>query len=246
MDHPFGLVICFITTVIITGHTRANAVMPHAESLIRQVDLFTDLDAQSLQMLVARSRVLSFRKNTVLMTEGESGECMYIIESGSVKIYISDEQGGELTLFVEGPGSYIGEISLLDDAPRTASAVTLENTRVLIISKSVFNECIALNPEIAFRIIRAITQRLRKATDDTRNLALKNVYQRLALKLIELSVEENGTRHLQRKYSQQDFANMIGASREMVGKILGELDKGGYIRTEGAQIQLLKTLPHDW
>lgn len=220
--------------------------MPQAESLFRQADIFTDLDSQSMQMLVERSRTLSFRKNTVLMTEGETGECMYFIESGSVKIFISDEQGSELTLFVEGPGSYIGEISLLDDAPRTASAITLENTRVLIISKTVFLECIALNPEIAFRLIRVVTQRLRKATDDVRNFALGNVYQRLALKLIELSVEKDGVRCLQRKYSQQELANMIGASREMVGKILSELTKGGYIGTQGSQLSLLKTLPHDW
>lgn len=220
--------------------------MQQAESLIRQVDLFTDLDESSLELLLERSRIMTFRKNTVLMTEGETGECMYIIESGTVRIFISDDQGGELTLFIEGPGSYIGEISLLDGEPRTASAVTLENTRVLIISKAVFFECVALKPDIAFRIIRAVTQRLRKATDDTRNLALKNVYQRLALKLIELSVEEDGKRCIKRKYSQQEYANMIGASREMVGKILGELDRGGYIAMQGNQVQLLKTLPHDW
>ncbi len=220
--------------------------MTQAESLIKQVDIFTDLDPQSLALLVERSRILNFRKNSILMTEGETGECMYIIESGSVKIYISDEDGSELTLFVEGPGSYIGEISLLDDEPRTASALALENTRVLIISKSVFFECISLNPDIAFRIIRVLTQRLRKATNDIRNFALRNVYQRLALKLIELSVEQDGVRCLQRKYSQQEFANMIGASREMVGKILGDLSKGGYIGTQGSQLTLNKTLPHDW
>ena len=220
--------------------------MPQAETLIRQVDIFTDLGPQALQLLVSRSRVLNFRKNSILMCEGETGESMYIIESGSVKIFITDEQGGELTLFVEGPGSYIGEISLLDDEPRTASAITLDNTRVLVISKAVFFECIALDPEIAFRIIRVLTQRLRKATDDIRNFALKNVYQRLALKLIELSVEQDGIRCLQRKYSQQELANMIGASREMVGKILSELDKGGYTGTKDAHLCLLKTLPHSW
>lgn len=220
--------------------------MTQTESLIRQVDIFTDLDPKLLELLVTRSRMLNFRKNSILMTEGETGESMYIIESGSVKIFISDENGSELTLFVEGPGSYIGEISLLDDEPRTASAITLEDTRVLVISKAVFFECISLSPEIAFRIIHVLTQRLRKATDDIRNFALKNVYQRLALKLIELSVEKNGERCLPRKYSQQEFANMIGASREMVGKILTELDKGGYIGTSDDKLQLLKTLPHSW
>ena len=149
-----------------------------------------------------------------------------------------------MTLFIEGAGSYIGEIPLLDDAPRTASAVALEDTEVLVISKALFYECITLNPDIAFRLIRIVTQRLRKATDDLRTLALKNVYQRLALKLIELSEEQDGMRVLTRKYSQQEFAKMIGASREMVGKVLVDLDKGGF--TDNGRLRLLKTLPHAW
>lgn len=220
--------------------------MQKAESLINKVDLFSDLDKGSLELLVSYSRVVNFKKNSILMTEGETGESLYIIEAGSVRIYVSDEHGAELTIFVQGPGSYIGEISLLDGAPRTASAVALENTRVLMISKASFFECISQNPQIAFRIIQSITQRLRKATDDIRNLALKNVYQRLAYKLIELSTVQDGKRQLPRKYSQQELANMVGASREMVGKILAELNSGGYINIDGPHMQLLKTLPHDW
>lgn len=220
--------------------------MQNVESLIKQVDLFTDLDDESLEVLVSHSRAVSFRKNSILMTEGETGESLYVIESGSVRIYVSDEQGGEITIFVQGPGSYIGEISLLDGAPRTASAIAQEDTRVLVISKSSFFECVSQNPQIAFHIIQSVTRRLRKATNDIRNLALKNVYQRLADKLIELSVDQDGTRQLPRKYSQQELANMIGASREMVGKILAELGSGGYINADGPHLKIVKELPHDW
>ncbi|MEE9336038.1 MAG: Crp/Fnr family transcriptional regulator [Granulosicoccaceae bacterium] len=220
--------------------------MENTESLLKQVDLFAGLDDQSLALLMDQSRTLKFRKNTILMAEGDTGESLYIIKSGSIKIYVSDEQGGEMTLFIEGPGSYVGEISLLDGAPRTASAMALENTEVLMISKSLFYECIANNPDIAFGLIRIVSQRLRKATDDLRNLALKNVYQRLASKLIELSAEQDGVRVLTRKYSQDAFAKMIGASREMVGKILQELEKGGFIEFKDGKIHLLKTLPHDF
>lgn len=220
--------------------------MQKTEQLIKQVDLFADLDEESLVLLVSHSRAISFKKNSILMTEGETGESLYIIESGSVRIYVSDEQGAEMTVFVQRPGSYIGEISLLDGAPRTASVVAIEDTRVLVISKTSFFECVSKNPQIAFRIIQSVTQRLRKATDDIRNLALKNVYQRLAYKLAELSSEKDGVLELPRKYSQRELANMIGASREMVGKILAELSSGGYINTDGPRVQLVKTLPHDW
>lgn len=220
--------------------------MQKAESIIKQVDLFSDLDQNSLELLESHSRPLNFKKNSIILTEGETGESLYIIEQGSVRIYVSDEYGAEMTVFVQGPGSYIGEVSLLDGQPRTASAVALEKTRVLVISKASFFDCVSKNPQIAFRIIQSVTQRLRKATDDIRNLALKNVYQRLAHKLLELSSEKDGVRELPRKYSQQELAKMIGASREMVGKVLAELNGGGYIDTTGPRMQLIKALPHDW
>ncbi|MBX2825750.1 MAG: Crp/Fnr family transcriptional regulator [Gammaproteobacteria bacterium] len=220
--------------------------MNDSQNLLKNIPIFTDLDDEALALVLSKARSLTFRKNAVLMSEGETGECLYVIQSGSVKVFVSDEEGNELILFIEGPGSYLGEISLLDDQPRTASAVTLEKTQVLVIAKSAFMECIELNPEIAFRIIRAMTQRLRRSTDNIRGLALKNVYQRLALKLIELSVEENERRYLPRKYSHQELASMIGASREMVGKILAELTKGEYVQVQENRLHLKKALPHDW
>jgi CRP/FNR family cyclic AMP-dependent transcriptional regulator len=220
--------------------------MQKAKSLIKQVDLFSDLDDNSLELLVSQSRAVNFKKSAIIITEGETGESLYIIEHGSVRIYVSDEKGGEMTIFVQGPGSYIGEISLLDGAPRTASAIALEDTRVLMISKSTFARCISQNPQIAFHIIQSVTQRLRKATNDIRSLALENVYQRLAHKLLELSSEQDGLRLLPRKFSQQELATMIGASREMVGKLLADLSSGGYIDTVGPQMQIVKALPQDW
>lgn len=221
-------------------------MMSSGQDFLKSVPIFTDLDDQTLEKMLSHARTLTFKKNTILMSEGETGECMYLIQSGSVKIYVSDDNGNELILFVEGPGSYIGEISLLDDAPRTASAVTLEKTQVLAVSKGAFIDCIKLNPDIAFHIIRALTKRLRRATDGISGLALKNVYQRLALKLIDLADDVDGASVLPRKYSHQELANMIGASREMVSKILAELSKGEYIEVRDQRLHILKNLPHDW
>ena len=128
-------------------------------AVLKNVPLFSELDAEALDLLLAHSRSPTFRKNTVLMSEGETGESMYVVRSGSIKIFVSDEDGHEIVLYIEGPGSYIGEISLLDDGPRTASAVTLEKTEVLEISKSGFLACINQNPEIAFLIIGSMTHR---------------------------------------------------------------------------------------
>lgn len=216
------------------------------QSLLKNVPLFRDLSDASLDVLVTHSRPITFRKNTILMSEGETGESMYIINSGSVKIFVSDSSGSEMVLFIEGAGSYLGEISLLDGSPRTASAVTLEKTEVLAIAKAGFLECINRNPEIAFAIIRSMTHRLRRATDAIRSLALNSVYQRLRAKLQDLAVEEEGYLTLPRRFSHRELGDMIGASREMVSKIMADLVRGEYITLHEKRLRLLRNLPADW
>lgn len=213
---------------------------------LKQVPIFSDLDEGALRLVSSKSRILKFRKNTILMNEGETGESLYLISSGKVKIFISDENGDEMTLFIEGPGSYIGEISLLDHAPRTASAMTLEPTEVILISKQAFFELISEKPEIAFSIISGLTKKMRRATENIRSLALKNVYQRLVLKLLELADDENGINTISTRYTNLELGKMIGASREMVGKVLAELTRGEYIEQRDGKMFLLKDFPHDW
>lgn len=215
-------------------------------SFLQTVPIFNELNEKALQLILAKSRSLKFRKSAILMSEGETGESLYIINSGKVKIFVSDENGNEITLFIEGPGSYIGEISLLDNSPRTASAVTMEKTEVISISKKDFFDVIKENPDIAFNIINALTKKLRRSTETIRSLALKNVYQRLVLKLLELSEEENSDRFIATKYSHLELGKMIGASREMVGKVMAELVRGEYIEQRDNKLFLLKIFPHDW
>lgn len=213
---------------------------------LKQVPLFSELNESALTLILRKSRTLKFRKSSILMTEGETGESLYLINTGRVKIFLSDEDGNEITLFIEGPGSYIGEISLLDNAPRTASAVTLEKTEVISISKKDFIDVITENPDIAFSIINALTQKMRRATDTIGALALKNVYQRLALKLLELAEEENGQKIVSSRYSHAELGKMIGASREMVGKVMAGLTEGEYIKQSDKSLFILKDFPHDW
>jgi len=220
--------------------------MENELSFLKKVPIFSDLTESALQLILSKSRTLKFRKGAVLMSEGETGESLYLIHSGQVKIFVSEEDGNEMTLFIEGPGSYIGEISLLDGAPRTASAITLEKTEVISISKNAFIEVITENPDIAFNIISALTQKLRRATESIRSLALKNVYQRLVLKLLELAEEEDGYKVISRRYSHLELGKMIGASREMVGKVMAELTRGEYVEQRDKKLVLLKDFPHDW
>jgi CRP/FNR family cyclic AMP-dependent transcriptional regulator len=221
--------------------------MKDAQSLLRDVDLFSHLSDQQISSLAERSREVQFRKNAILMTEGDIGESMYLIASGLVKVFVSDDDGKELVLYEQGEGAVIGDIALLDDEPRSASVATLEKTSAVMISKSDFINVLQSSPEMALGIIRSLTQRLRHATEGSRSLALDNVYRRLADKLIELSEDSgDGIMSLSKKYSHQELGNMIGASREMVGKVMAELIKGEYIELREGVIHILRKLPRHW
>lgn len=225
--------------------------MTDAIELLRRVGLFTHLTDDQLRLLAAQSRELSFRKNAVLMTEGDVGESMYVIRDGLVKVFVSDEDGKELVLYQQGEGAVIGDIALLDDDTRSASVSTLEKTTALSIGKQAFMQCLVESPEMGINIIRSLTQRLRQATEGSRSLALDNVYRRLADKIQELAEGEESEDNtlvptLPKKFSHQDLGNMIGASREMVGKVMAELVKGEYVELREGRIALLRKLPRNW
>ncbi len=226
--------------------SNLSQVVDRNLSIIRQVPIFQDLPDDVIERLLETSRIRKHRKGVQLLAEGESGESLYLIISGRVKIFVSDENGNEMILFVESAGGYIGEISLLDDSPRIASAVTMEATEVISISKQSFKALVKENPDIAFNIIATYSKKLRRSTNVIRSLALRNVYQRLVLKLLELSEEENGVKVITVKYSYLELGKMIGASREMVGKVMTELFQGGYLEERDKKLIVLKNFPRDW
>ncbi|MFK7892902.1 MAG: Crp/Fnr family transcriptional regulator [Granulosicoccus sp.] len=219
--------------------------MNTATDLLRHVELFKHMTDDQLLAVANQSSELNFSKNSILMSEGEVGESMYIIKSGLVKVFVSDDDGRELVLYEQGSGAVIGEISLLDDEPRSASVIALEPGTALRIGKPAFLNCLRMSPEMAINLIRSLTQRLRATTEGSRSLALDNVYRRLVDKLHELAGEEQPP-SLPKKYSHRDLGNMIGASREMVGKIMAELIKGGYVALRDGRIHILRKFPHNW
>jgi len=232
-----------------------NTPIDTSVSLLGQVELFSHLTLEQLEQLAAQTRELSFRKHAVLMNEGDPGESMFIVKSGSVKVFLSDEDGRELVLYEQGVGAVLGDIALLDDEPRSASVMSLEPVTALMIGKQAFADCLRESPETALNIIRSLTVRLRDATEGSRRLALDNVYRRLVDKLHELAgvdpqkgitADPLAPDSLPKKYSHQELGNMIGASREMVGKIMAELVKGEYVEVRQGRLHLLKKLPRNW
>ena len=242
--------------------------MTEPVEILRQVDLFSHLSDAQLALLAEQSREQRFERQALLMHEGERGETMCVIVDGEVRVFVSDENGRELVLHQLGPGAVIGDLALIDGAPRSASVVAVEPTRALAIARDGLIECIGASPEFALAIMRSLTARLRQATEGSRSLALDNVYRRLADKLRELagvdaehaggpqpdpgaadgSVEAapDAVPALPRRYSHQELGNLIGASREMVGKVMAELVKGEYVAIVDGRIRLLKRLPKNW
>lgn len=208
--------------------------------------IFGQLDEARAKSLFTDFQRRTYAKNSFVINAGDNSDCFYLIQSGKIKIIILDEEGKEVILSILGSGEHFGEFSLIDGQPRSASAVTMEESALLIVNKDHFRECLTENPDIAERVMVSLTQRLRDADRKIEGLALYDVYSRLVRTLSELSTEQDGKLILQQRLTHQDLANMIGASREMITRILRDLATGGYISVENREITLLKKLPSAW
>jgi CRP/FNR family transcriptional regulator, cyclic AMP receptor protein len=209
---------------------------PSADELLDVIDL-----RDFAQHAVART----VPKSTVVVREGDRTDSLYIIVSGRVKIYVSDENDKEVVLSESGPGDYFGEM-VLDEGPRSASVMTLEPTQFLVVPREDFKEFVKKSPEFALNLILKLIRRVRALTNDVKTLALVDVYGRVARLLLELAVDRDGVLVIQNRPKQHEIANRVGASREMVNKILGDLAEGGYIEIKDDRITIAKALPRTW
>ena len=212
--------------------------------MLEKVEIFEGLTQQELEALSASSVVRSYPKNTVIINESDHADSLYIIESGKVKVYCSDKNGKEFIMNTQSAGDYFGELALVDDSTRSASVRTVEKSSFCIIYKEDFNRVLDAYPNISRQLIRNLAQRVRKLTADVKSLALQDVYGRVANVLMDLSEERgDGTLYIPEKLTQQDIADRVGASREMVARILKDLTIGEYIRFEGRHIIINTRLP---
>ena len=145
----------------------------------------------------------------------------------------------------QGPGEYFGEL-VLDEGPRSASVMTLEKSRLLVVPRLAFQAFIAENPAFALNIMRKLIKRVRMLSASVKNLALMDVYGRVARLLLELAEEKEGTLVILERLTQQDLANRVGASREMVGRILKDLTEGGYISLQDNRLVINRPPPPHW
>ena len=214
---------------------------------LKNIPYFAEIPEPVLAALAASSIKKSYPKNNIIIHEGDDTGPLFIILSGKVRVFLSSEDGKVVTLSVQREGSYFGELSILDDEPRSASVMTLEPTVCALIPKHAFTAWLRDHPEeAALHLMRGLTRRIRVLTENVRGLALSDVYGRLAKILRDMAEEDSEGLVVKDKLSHQDLANMVGSSREMVSKIMKDLCNGGYLSSEGKIIRIHRKLPPSW
>ena len=211
---------------------------PSAAQLQGITDSFT-------RQLASLGRLRTYPKNTVFITEGDSSDSVFVILTGRVKVFISDSEGHEMILDTQGPGEYVGEMAL-DGKPRSASVLTLEPSTFSVVGREPVREAIRQNPDFALEMISRIIDRARIATSSVKDLALLDVYGRVARLLLNMAQEQNGKLMIPEKLTQQEIAERVGASRDMVSRIFRDLTQGGYISVENRFITINKKPPARW
>ncbi len=200
----------------------------------------------ALAALMGAGVVRSYPKRSILITEGDSGGFLLAVLSGRVKVYTSDAKGKELVLDHCGPGEILGEMSM-DGGLRCASVMAVEATRCALITHAHLRERLAADPGLTLELINLLIQRARVATRRAKELALANVYQRVA-RLLEALAQPDaaGTLTVPERLSQQAIAERVGASRDMIRRVFKVLIEGAYLEANGHGIRILKKLPPDW
>lgn len=200
----------------------------------------------TLRALVTRGEVRRFRKGSILIHEGDSGDTLFVVLSGRVKVYCMDEQAREITFGVFGAGEYFGEMAL-DGGPRSASVITLEPTSCAVVRRHQILGFISQHPEFGLQMLSKVIHRLRVATRDARNLAFIDVYGRITRLLDDLAKPlADGRRRVEERVTHQEIASRVGCSREMVSRILKDLVQGGHLALQERHIVLNGKLPQRW
>jgi CRP/FNR family transcriptional regulator, cyclic AMP receptor protein len=207
-------------------------------TVLRAVPLFSSVPDEQLRTLAMVVTRKSVARGATVMVAGDLTDSLYIILSGRLKVMMSDAEGKEVILSILGPGEFFGEMGLIDDSPRSASVVAIEPCELLSIAKRDFSKCLSDNFEMAMAVMRGLVRRLREADRKIGSLALLDVYGRVARLLLDMADTVDGQKMVTKRLPKQDIAKMIGASREMVSRVMKDLQLGGYIEMRGSTIVL--------
>ena len=209
--------------------------------LIRRVPLFsmlTAVQAEAVSEAVIKRR---FKRGDSIVDQGKKSNALAIILTGRARVVTTDQRGREVILATLRPGDYVGEMSLIDDEPHSATVRAEIQTDVLVLGRLEFARCLPENSTMAYAVMRGLVQRLRQADRKIESLALMDVYGRVARALLEFAnPDAMGNMVIRDKVSRQDLAKMVGASREMVSRVMKDLEERGFVETRADGSMLIK------
>ena len=230
------------------GSNSATASRSRSHDVLQNLDLVRDAPPEDLELLGERSAVRRYPKHTIVVMEGDTQNQLFVILSGTVKVFADDVDGKQIILKQLGAGEYFGELSVLDQAARSASIATLTECEFLTVAGEDFRTFLMSHPSLMMRMMRHLIGTIRDLTGSVRDLALLDVYGRV-IRVIE-RLSENAALEAgqseEPRVTHQDIANMVGASREMVSRVMKELNRGKYICQADGRIRILKPLPKSW
>jgi CRP/FNR family cyclic AMP-dependent transcriptional regulator len=211
-----------------------------------ELDIVQQIGDAAVRGLALRGNLRHYRKGTILIEEGDRGETLYIILAGRLRAYSAAANGREITYGVYGPGEYLGEMSL-DGGVRSASVATMEATTCAVVGRETLRQYIQEHPDFAFELLSKVIRRARAATLSAKTLALNDVYGRLKLLLESLPRTRKGVLDvIDERMTHQDLANRLGCSREMISRVMKDLENGGYVEPCEGRVALRRTLPARW
>jgi CRP/FNR family cyclic AMP-dependent transcriptional regulator len=212
---------------------------------LKKTALFSGMDDADIETVASQTVTRQFPKNTVIVSQGDDTDSFYVIVQGKVDVFLHNDKGKEIIINTMGECESFGELAPLGSIPRQASIITTEDSTFGIISRQVFMDTLLIKPAISMRIIDLLITRIQDLTEEVSSLALEDVYNRV-VRVLYKHADEVGEKLVTEKLTQQDIASRVGATREMVHRILKELKTGGYISIEGKHITIEKKLPPGW
>lgn len=222
-----------------------NNVMNHLVETLQKTSLFHGLSDEDIQQVASQVVTRQYPKNTLVVTQGDDTDSLYVILEGKVDVFLQNDKGKEIIINTLTECDTFGELAPLGGIPRQASIITTENSMMAVISRQVFMDTLLSKPAISMRIIDRLIQLIQDLTEEVSSLALEDVYNRV-VRILYKHADEVGDKLVTEKLTQQDIALRVGATREMVHRILKELKTGGYISIQGKHITIEKKLPPGW
>ena len=219
--------------------------MPTLSETLSKTSLFSGMDEADIEMVASQTVTRQFPKNTVIVSQGDDTDSFYVIVQGKVDVFLHNDKGKEIIINTLSQCESFGELAPLGGIPRQASIITTEDSTFGVISRQVFMDTLLIKPSISMRIIDLLISRIQDLTEEVSSLALEDVYNRV-VRVLYKHADEVGDKLVTEKLTQQDIASRVGATREMVHRILKELKTGGYISIEGKHITIEKKLPPGW